>query len=81
MSTDKLPDSLCRSVTKRIRVRKEDSAFVYFILESHEGITSYSTLDHKTGELFRDLELRTPFHFVDEVQALLHELGDLICEI
>jgi hypothetical protein len=66
------------SIKKVIRVKKEDSAFVYFILESYEGITSYSTLDFKTGDLHRDLELRIPPDFEEEVDAVLQSLGDLV---
>jgi hypothetical protein len=69
------------SQRKKIRVKKEDSAFVYFILESYEGITSYSTLDFNQGDLHRDLELRIPKDFVPEVEDLLRHLGDLIYEI
>lgn len=67
------------SVKKVIRVKKEDSAFVYFILESYEGIASYSTLPHSQGDLFRDLELRIPPDFEEEVNALLIELAPLWC--
>lgn len=70
-----------KSVKKTIRVKKEDSAFVYFILESHEGITSYSTLDFKTGDPYRDLELRIPPDFVTETEEVLRQLGDLVYEI
>jgi hypothetical protein len=69
------------SIRKRIRVKKEDSAFVYFILESYEGITSYSTLDFKQGDPHRDLELRIPPDFVQEVNDLLKSFGDLVYEI
>lgn len=77
MSKDKTPMS---SVRKKIRVKKEDSAFVYFILESYEGITSYSTLDFKQGDPHRDLELRIPPDFVGEVDELLQTLGEMIYE-
>ena len=70
-----------QSIYKNIRVRKEDSAFVYFILESYEGITSYSTLDHKVGDAYCDLELRIAPDFLTEVQELLKELGDMIYEL
>jgi hypothetical protein len=73
--------SSMRSVYKKIRVRKEDSAFVYFILEASEGIASYSTLDHKPGDPHRDLELRIPPDFVEEVEGLLKSLGDRVYEI
>ncbi|MDR3606733.1 MAG: DUF4911 domain-containing protein [Oligoflexia bacterium] len=69
------------SVFKKIRVRKEDSAFVYFILESYEGIASYSTLPHQPGDLHRDLELRIPPDFLEETQALLRRLGDMVYEL
>ena len=80
MSREKESD-VTRAVTKTIRTRKEDSAFVYAILESHEGICSYSTLDHEPGSLYRDLELSIPIAFVDEVQEVLQNLGDLVYEL
>jgi hypothetical protein len=78
MSIDKAPMS---SVRKKVRVKKEDSAFVYFILESYEGITSYSTLNFKQGDPHRDLELRIPPDFVEEVDQLLKTLGEMVYEI
>lgn len=70
-----------QSIRRKIRVKKEDSAFVYFILESYEGICSYSTLDFQVGDSYRDLELRIPPDYLDEVESLLHDLGELIYEI
>jgi hypothetical protein len=70
-----------QSIFKKIRVRKEDSAFVYFILESYEGIASYSTLDHTQGDAYRDLELRIPPDFVEEVEGLLKDLGEMVYEL
>lgn len=61
-------------ITQRIRVRKEDAAFVYFILESLEGQVSYSTLPHRVGDSNRDLELRIPPGFLTEVHAELDRL-------
>ena len=69
------------SVRKKIRVKKEDSAFIYFILESYEGIASYSTLDFKVGDPYRDLELRIPPDFVNEVDDLIGHFGELVYEI
>jgi hypothetical protein len=63
---------------KTIRVRKEDSAYVYFILESYEGIVSYSTLEHRVGAAYRDLELRIPPDFTREVEELLEAWKDLV---
>lgn len=73
-----MPGTQMESIKKIIRVRKEDSAFVYFILESYEGITSYSTLDFKQGEAFRDLELRIPADFLEETNYLIELLGELV---
>lgn len=64
-----------------IRVRKEDSAFIYCVLEANEGIASYSTLPHQVGEAHRDLELWIPDGFASEVDELLKDLGDLIYEL
>ena len=68
------------SIFKKIRVKKQDSAFVYFILESYEGITSYSTLDHRPEDPHRDLELRIPPDFLAEVEELLRDLGEMVYE-
>lgn len=70
-----------QSIFKKIRVKKEDSAFVYFILESYEGITSYSTLDFKPGDAYRDLELRIAPDFQIQVSHLLESLKDKIYEL
>jgi len=69
------------SIYKNIRVRKEDSAYVYFILESYEGIASYSTLAHRPEDPHRDLELRIPPDFLTEVDELLRSLGEMIYEL
>ncbi len=74
-------NQLQASIRRVIRVKKQDSAFVYFLLESYEGITSYSTLNFRNGDLYRDLELRMSSDFVSEVEKLLRSLGDLIYEI
>jgi hypothetical protein len=70
-----------RSTLRRIRTRTEDSALVYFILESHEGICSYSTLPFKKGDAYRDLILRIPPGFEAEVALALAPLGDKIYEL
>ena len=62
-------------------MRKEDSVFVYFILESHEGICSYSTLPLEPGARHLDMLLRIPPDFEKEVQEVLDQLGDKIHEL
>lgn len=72
---------MTNALQRRIRVRKEDSAFVYMVLESHEGICSYSTLDHEASEAHRDLELTVPLDFEEDVERVLKELGDMVYEL
>jgi hypothetical protein len=62
-------------------VKKEESAFVYCILEASEGITSYSTLDQPPGAPYRDLELQVPLDFEEDVERVLKELGDLVYDL
>ncbi len=59
-----------------IRVRKQDSAFVYAILEAEEGIAAYSTLEGPITEAHRDLELQVPLDFIPDVKRVLDQLGD-----
>jgi hypothetical protein len=69
------------SLRRKIRVRKEDSAFVYCVLESHEGIAAYSTLDFKPGDPHRDLMVFIPPDFEHEAELVLNSLGDMIYEL
>jgi hypothetical protein len=73
-------DDMQQSIRKMIRVRKEDSAYVYCILESYEGATCYSTLNHQVGDRHRDLELRYTKDFENEVSMILKQLGELVYE-
>lgn len=66
---------------RRIRVRKQDSAFVYCVLEAHEGVASYSTLPNGPQDPHRDIELNVPVDFAAEVEEILKELGDLVYEL
>ena len=60
----------------RIRLKSEDSAFVYSVLEASGGICAYSTLDFKTGDPHRDLELVVPIGQLPEVERVLDRLKD-----
>ncbi len=64
-----------RGLRSVIRVQKEDSAFVYFVLEALEGVTSYRTLDQPPLALYRDLELLTPPDFADDTIECLKDLS------
>lgn len=61
-----------------IRVSKEDSAFVYFQLESNEGLGFFSTLNSSMGEPFRDIEIFSPISLTKEVDHFLSYLGTKI---
>jgi hypothetical protein len=69
------------SIQRKIRVRKEDSAFVYFVLEAHEGVTAYSTLDFKPGDPHRDLMLFVPPDFASDADRIIASLGDMVYEL
>ena len=57
-----------------IRVDKKDSAFTYFILEAHEGLSFYSTLEHQEGDGFRDIDIKGTVELKSE---LLHVINFL----
>jgi hypothetical protein len=61
-----------------IRTKKEDSALIYHLLEAHEGLTTYSTMDFRTADPHRDLELWIPQNFVVDVKALLMDWADFV---
>lgn len=58
-----------------IRVPKEHSAFTYFQLEANEGLAFYSTLEHQTGQTYRDIDLKGPLELESEVRRLLDFLS------
>jgi hypothetical protein len=53
-----MTDSFARAYVQVIRIAKADSAWIYHVLEAHEGIVSYSTLPETGGEA--DLALLSP---------------------
>lgn len=61
-------------IHKVIRVHRKNSAFVYAILESLEGMASFSTLPDQPGAEHRDLELRIPPSFLSEIEVVLDGL-------
>ena len=62
-------------LSKVIRVHRKDSAFVYAILESLEGMASYSTLDSaEGGQAYRDLRLVIADGYIAEVEEVLNGL-------
>lgn len=64
------------SVVRRIRVRSDDSAFVYSVFEASEGVCAYSTLPHSPGDRHRDLELVIPAGQLPEAERILKNLAE-----
>ncbi len=58
-----------------VRVPKEHSSFLYFTLESNEGLCFYSTLEGSKIDHFRDVEINIPKDFVEDVQKILDKLS------
>ncbi|MBC7386733.1 MAG: hypothetical protein H7301_11315 [Cryobacterium sp.] len=69
-----IPNDPTQSILKWIRLRSEDSAFVYTVLEASEGVCAYSTLEHRPGDRHRDIELIVPIGFISEVDRILADL-------
>jgi hypothetical protein len=67
-------ENISASITRRIRVRTADSAFVYAIFEASAGVCAYSTLPHRPGDRHRDLELVIPLGQVPEADRILADL-------
>ena len=61
-----------------IRVSKEDSAFVYFQLESNEGLAFYSTLKSSLKEPFRDIEIFSPLSLNQEITHFIDYIGQAL---
>ena len=58
-----------------IRVPKDQAAFVYFILESHEGLCFYSTLSSSLGTHYRDIEINYTFKLEKELSYVINQLS------
>lgn len=58
-----------------VRVKKEDSAYLYQVLEASEGLTNYSTLDAQKNQSYRDIRLHQAPDLHSELMELLERLG------
>jgi hypothetical protein len=56
-----------------VRLNKEDSAFLYFQLESNDGLCFYSTLPYEPHTQYRDIDLKGDILLQGEVQHLLKQ--------
>lgn len=61
-----------------LRVKKEDSAYLYQILESYEGLTSFSTLFESKSIPYRDVILHIAPNSRKEVERLVMALKEEI---
>jgi hypothetical protein len=57
---------------------KEESSFLYFLLEGHDNLSFYSTLPHKNGDLDRTMEIFSPIEFKDDLDRLWAHLGPIL---
>ncbi len=61
-----------------LKVKKEDAAYLYQILESYEGLTNYSTLDSPKEDPYRQILLHLPpdsrAAMEDVIQSLSEEI-------
>jgi hypothetical protein len=57
-----------------LTVPKEDSAFVYFILESHEGLCFYSTIDEQNDDSKNSQTRTIHLQFSQEWETPVHHL-------
>jgi hypothetical protein len=57
-----------------LRVKKEDSAYVYQVVESYEGISNYSTLGEVKGSPYRDVILHIAPDLRHHVVRMVEEL-------
>ena len=58
-----------------IRVRKQDSAFLYQLVESYDGLANFSTLTVDKGLPYRDIALHIAPDLRGEVEALVDRLA------
>jgi hypothetical protein len=64
-----------RACKMKIRVRKQDSAYLYQILESYEGLANYSTVTLGKELPYRDIELHIAPDLRAHVEALVDRLA------
>jgi hypothetical protein len=60
---------------KHLRVSKEDSAYIYFMLESREGLCFYSTVEESIGLGHRDLIIRGTIELKESFEQFITYLN------
>jgi hypothetical protein len=64
-----------RACSMKIRVRKQDAAYLYQVLESYEGLASYSTVSLEKDLPYRDIALHIAPDLRAEVELLVGRLS------
>ncbi len=63
-----------RLIKTVIRVPQKDSAFIYFILEAHDNLCSFSTVNINKEDPYRDIEITATKDFEEELIHVLNRL-------
>lgn len=58
----------------RLRTPKDDAYFVYFTFESNEGMCFYSTVDESLKGQYRDIDVKCPIEWKQDLLALIERL-------
>ncbi len=61
-----------------VRVRKQDSAYLYQLLESYEGIANYSTLPAEKELPYRDIVLHIAPDLLPALETVLSTIAEEI---
>ena len=62
---------MSKTLSRILKTSKKDSAFLYFVLESNEGLCFYSTLDESVGEDYRLIQVNYTQDFQDQIEKLI----------
>lgn len=62
---------MTKTLSKTLKTSKADSAFLYFVLESNEGLCFYSTLDESLGHQYRLIKINYTPEFETQVTNLI----------
>lgn len=73
--TYKETQQLLRTV---LRTSKYDSMFLYFILESNEGLCYFSTLESSLGTSYRDIDIHCSIELKQTLLKVLEHIGKSI---
>jgi len=57
-----------------LRMPKDDAYFVYFTFEANEGICFYSTVDESLKGQYRDIVVRCPIEWKEQLLELIQRL-------